>query len=123
MKLSAIVRALGLVAIGSSSAAAQVFPSSAGNLTVTTIARGLDQKLTLGNMESRRDWGRAQDYVQAMWLMLQHKTPDDYVVATGETHSVRDFVEAAFAIVDLPWEKYVERDPSFDRPTEPTKLV
>jgi GDPmannose 4,6-dehydratase len=91
--------------------------------SVARIARGLDQKLVLGNMESRRDWGRAQDYVQAMWLMLRHKTPDDYVVATGETHSVRDFVEAAFAIVDLPWKKYVERDSSFDRPAEPTKLV
>jgi len=58
-----------------------------------------------------------------MWLMLQHKTADDYIVATGETHSVREFVEAAFAVVDLPWEKYVKRDPSFDRPTEPVRLV
>src|SRR5213082_2540826 len=87
------------------------------------IARNLDSELVLGNMESRRDWGRAQDYVQAMWLMLQHKTADDYIVATGETHSVREFVEAAFAVVDLPWEKYVKRDPSFDRPTEPVRLV
>jgi GDPmannose 4,6-dehydratase len=58
-----------------------------------------------------------------MWLMLQEETPDDYVVATGETHSVREFVEAAFAVVDLPWEKYVRHDPSFDRPAEPTRLV
>lgn len=87
------------------------------------VSRGLDADLTLGNLESRRDWGRAQDYVRAMWLMLQQKTPDDYVVATGETHSVREFVEAAFAIVDLPWEKYVRHDPSFDRPAEPARLV
>jgi GDPmannose 4,6-dehydratase len=58
-----------------------------------------------------------------MWLMLQHKTVDDYVVATGETHSVREFAEAAFAVVDLPWEKYVKHDESFDRPTEPARLV
>src|SRR5213595_3563323 len=87
------------------------------------IARNLDDVLVLGNLESRRDWGRAQDYVQAMWLMLQHETADDYVVATGETHSVREFVEAAFAVVDLPWEKYVKHDSSFDRPTEPVRLV
>src|SRR5438477_693736 len=87
------------------------------------IARNLDDELVLGNLESRRDWGRAQDYVQAMWLMLQHETADDYVVATGETHSVREFVDAAFAVVGLPWEKYVKHDPSFDRPTEPARLV
>src|SRR4030095_11214681 len=87
------------------------------------IARNRDDNLVLGNLESRRDWGRAQDYVQAMRLMLQHETGDDYVVATGETHSVREFVEAAFAVVDLPWKKYVKHDPSFDRPTEPVRLV
>lgn len=87
------------------------------------IAHGLDADLILGNLESRRDWGRAQDYVRAIWLMLQHTTADDYIVATGETHSVRDFVEAAFAVVDLQWEKYVKHDLSFDRPTEPAKLV
>src|SRR2546427_7640108 len=87
------------------------------------IARKLDSELVLGNIESQRDWGRAQDYVQAMWRMLQHPTPDDYVVATGETHSVREFVEAAFAVVDLPWQKYVKHDPGFERPTEPAWLV
>ena len=87
------------------------------------IARGLDVDLTLGSLESRRDWGRAQDYVEAMWMMLQHETPDDYVVATGEAHSVRDFVETAFAVVNLPWEKYVKRDLAFDRPAEPRQLV
>src|SRR5438105_10525407 len=91
--------------------------------TVARIARGLDVDLVLGNLESKRDWGRAQDYVEAMWLMLQHKKPDDYRVATGEAHSVLDFVEAAFAVVDLPWEKHVKHDPSFDRPAEPARLV
>ena len=87
------------------------------------IACGLEDVLELGSLDSRRDWGRAQDYVRAMWLMLQHELPDDYVVATGETHSVRDFVESAFAVVDLPWEKHVRRNPAFDRPTEPGRLV
>src|SRR3989441_1285348 len=87
------------------------------------ISRGLDVDLVLGNLESKRDWGRAQDYVVAIWLMLQHGKPDDYVVATGEAHSVRDFVEAAFKVVDLPWKKYVKRDLAFDRPIEPTRLV
>ena len=87
------------------------------------IARNRDHHLVLGNLDSRRDWGHAKDYVQAMWLMLQHKTADDYVVATGETHSVREFVEAAFAVVDLPWEKYVKHDSSLGRPTEPVHLV
>src|SRR6476620_1817852 len=87
------------------------------------IARNLESELLLGNMESQRDWGHARDYVQAMWLMLQHHTADDYVVATGESHSVRDFVEAAFAVVGLPWQKYVRHDRAFDRPTEPARLV
>jgi GDPmannose 4,6-dehydratase len=89
---------------------------------VARIAAGLEKTLALGNLQSRRDWGRAQDYVQAMWLMLQHERPDDYIVATGETHSVQDFVEAAFASVDLPWQEFVKRDSAFDRPMEPTRL-
>jgi GDPmannose 4,6-dehydratase len=91
--------------------------------TVARIARGLVDELVLGNLESRRDWGRAQDYVAAMWLMLQHERPDDYVVATGQTHSVREFVEAAFAVVQLPWEKYVKHDRVFDRLNDPAHLV
>ena len=87
------------------------------------ISRGLDVDLVLGNLESKRDWGRAQDYVFAMWLMLQHENPDDYVVATGEAHSVQEFVEAAFKVVDFPWKKYVKQDPAFDRPIEPARLV
>jgi GDPmannose 4,6-dehydratase len=86
---------------------------------VARIARGLADDLVLGNLESRRDWGRAQDYVRAMWLMMQDEMADDYVVATGETHSVREFVEMAFAVVSLPWEKYVRPNPSFNRPIEP----
>lgn len=87
------------------------------------IARGLDQELVLGNLEGRRDWGRAQDYVKAMWMMLQHNMPDDYVVATGEAHSVRDFVAAAFAVVDLPWEKYVKHNAGLERVADPALLV
>ena len=87
------------------------------------IARGSDVDLTLGNLESRRDWGRAQDYVGAMWMMLQHDVADDYIVATGETHSVREFAEQAFAIVDLDWKKFVKSDHAFDRPAEPAQLV
>ena len=90
---------------------------------VARIARNLESELPLGNLESQRDWGHAQDYVRAMWLMLQHDTADDYVVATGESHSVREFVEAAFAVVALPWQKYVKHDRTFDRPAEPTRLV
>ena len=90
---------------------------------VARIARGLDDELQLGTLESRRDWGRAQDYVAAMWLMLQRKKPGDYVVATGESHSVRDFVEAAFAVVNLSPEKYVKHNPDFDRPADPARLV
>ena len=87
------------------------------------ISRGLEQELVLGNTSTRRDWGHAQDYVAAMWLMLQHSEPDDYVVATGEARSVQDFVESAFAIVDLSPKKYVKHDASLERPTEPAKLV
>jgi len=90
---------------------------------VARISGGLDDQLVLGNTRSERDWGRAQDYVEAMWLMLQHHTPDDYVVATGASHSVQEFVELAFTAVDLPWHKYLKHDPVFDRPIEATRLV
>ncbi|MGI8438562.1 MAG: GDP-mannose 4,6-dehydratase [Chthoniobacterales bacterium] len=90
---------------------------------VARISRGLERELALGSMESRRDWGHAREYVRAMWLMMQHATPDDYVVATGKTHSVRDFVESAFAAVDLKPDQYVKRNPAFDRPAEPVDLV
>ena len=82
------------------------------------IKEGLQEKLYLGNLEAKRDWGFAGDYVEAMWLMLQQPRPDDYVVGTGETHSVRELVELAFAELDLDWRQYVEIDPRYLRPTE-----
>ena len=87
------------------------------------IKLGLQQRLALGNLEARRDWGFAGDYVEAMWMMLQHDQPDDYVIATGENHSVRDFLEHAFDRVKLDWRKYVEIDPQFMRPAEVDNLL
>ena len=85
---------------------------------VARIKYGIQPKLYLGNLEARRDWGYAPDYVRAMWLMLQQDTPDDYAVGTGEAHTVREFVELAFASADLDWQKYVEVDPRYFRPAE-----
>jgi GDPmannose 4,6-dehydratase len=85
---------------------------------VARIKAGLDKKLYLGNLDAKRDWGHAKDYVEAMWLMLQQDQPDDYVVATGEMHSVREFVEAAFQHAGLDWQKYVEIDQRYFRPSE-----
>ena len=90
---------------------------------VARIKLGLQDKLYLGNLSARRDWGYAPDYVEAMWLMLQQEAPDDYVLATGETHSVREFLEAAFAHLDLDWRQYVEIDPRYFRPTEVDALL
>jgi GDPmannose 4,6-dehydratase len=87
------------------------------------IKLGLADSLHLGNLESQRDWGYAGDYVRAMWLMLQGDAPDDYVVATGETHSVQQFVEEAFSYLDLDWREYVVQDPKFYRPAEVDLLV
>lgn len=84
----------------------------------TRIKRGLQKKLYLGNLDAKRDWGHAEDYVEAMWLMLQQDTPDDYVVATGESYSVREFVERVFNRLELDWQDYVEIDPRYFRPTE-----
>jgi len=84
----------------------------------TRIKLGLQDKLYLGNLEARRDWGHAEDYVQAMWLMLQQDEPGDYVIATGESHSVREFVEAVFGRLGLDWQEYVEIDPRYFRPAE-----
>ena len=86
------------------------------------IKLGVQDKLFLGNLDSMRDWGFAGDYVQAMWKMLQHDKPDDYVVATGEKHSVREFVELAFSHLGLDWQEYVEVDPKFFRPAEVNTL-
>ncbi|GIV79436.1 GDP-mannose 4,6-dehydratase [Litorilinea aerophila] len=90
---------------------------------VARIKLGLANELRLGNLEARRDWGYAADYVRGMWLMLQQDEPDDYVLATGETHSVREFVEEAFSYVDLDWREYVVQDPKFYRPAEVDLLV
>lgn len=87
------------------------------------IKLGYQNKLFLGNLAAQRDWGYAPDYVDAMWRMLQQDSPDDYVIATGETHSVQDFVEEAFGLLDLDWKKYVEIDPRYYRPTEVELLV
>ena len=90
---------------------------------VARIKAGLDQHLYLGNLEARRDWGYAPEYVEAMWLMLQQDHPDDYVIATGETHSVQEFVEEAFGYVGLNWKDHVKIDPHYYRPTEVDLLV
>jgi len=90
---------------------------------VAKIKLGLANELRLGNLEARRDWGYAGDYVRAMWLMLQQDAPDDYVVATGETHSVAEFVQEAFGYVDLDWKEYVVQDPRYYRPAEVDLLV
>ena len=82
------------------------------------IKHGLDKKLFLGNLDARRDWGYAGDYVEAMWLMLQQNEPDDYVIATGESHSVRELLDVAFGTLDLDWKPYVEIDARYFRPTE-----
>jgi GDPmannose 4,6-dehydratase len=84
----------------------------------TRIKLGIQQKLFLGNLDSQRDWGFAGDYVEAMWLMLQADTPEDFVVATGECYSVRDFLTEAFGALDLDWHEYVEHDPRYERPAE-----
>ncbi len=90
---------------------------------VARIACGLQDQLRLGSLDPKRDWGYAPEYVEAMWLMLQHDTPGDYVVATGEAHSVREFCEAAFGHVGLDWEKYVSIDPRYVRPAEVNYLL
>ena len=90
---------------------------------VAHIAAGLQKKLYLGNIDAKRDWGYAKEYVEAMWLMLQQPEPDDYVIATGEAHSVREFLEVAFQHVGLDWKKYVEMDDRYLRPTEVELLL
>jgi GDPmannose 4,6-dehydratase len=87
------------------------------------IKLGLQEKIYLGNLDAKRDWGYAKDYVEAMWLMLQHDRPDDFVIATGQTHTVRDFLEAVFSHLDMDYEQYVEIDPRYFRPTEVDLLV
>ena len=90
---------------------------------VARIKLGKQDHVELGNLDSKRDWGYAGDYVRAMWLMLQQDEPDDYVVATGETHSVEEFVQEAFSYLDLDWKQYVVQDQRYYRPAEVDLLV
>jgi len=87
------------------------------------IKRGLQDKLFLGNLDAKRDWGYAKDYVEGMWMMLQQDQPQDYVLATGEAHTIRQFLDYAFGHLDLDWNKYVEIDPQYFRPTEVNRLL
>ena len=89
----------------------------------TRIKFGLQEKLYLGNLDAKRDWGYAKDYVEGMWMMLQHDTPEDFVLATGQTQSIRDFLNYTFEYIDLDWNDYVEIDPRYFRPTEVNKFL
>ncbi len=89
----------------------------------TRIKLGLQQKLYLGNLDAKRDWGYAKDYVEGMWMMLQHPEPDDYVLATGETHTIREFLDYTFQYLEMNWEDYVAIDPRYYRPTEVDLLL
>jgi GDPmannose 4,6-dehydratase len=101
----------------------ETFVSRKITRAATRIKLGLQEKLYLGNLDARRDWGYAKDYVRAMWLMLQADEPDDYVIATGETHAVREFLDEAFGLLDLDWKEYVEKDPRYYRPAEVDLLL
>lgn len=90
---------------------------------IANIVRGKQQHLFLGNLDARRDWGYAKEYVEAMWLMLQQERPDDYVIATNETHSVKEFLEVAFRYVNLDWTRHVKIDPKYFRPAEVDLLI
>lgn len=101
----------------------ETFVSRKITRAVARIKLGLEKKLYLGNLQAKRDWGYAPEYVEAMWLMLQQKNPEDYVVATGESHTVQEFAEAAFSHAGLNWKDYVEIDPRYFRPTEVDVLL
>jgi GDPmannose 4,6-dehydratase len=101
----------------------ETFVSRKITRAATRIKLGLQQKLYLGNLDAQRDWGYAKDYVEAMWLMLQAEVADDYVIATGETHSVREFLDETFACLDLDWQEFVETDPRYFRPAEVDLLL
>ena len=101
----------------------ETFVSRKITRAATRIKLGLQNKLYLGNLDARRDWGYAKDYVEAMWLMLQADEADDYVIATGENHSVREFLTEAFGYLDLDWEEFVETDPRYYRPAEVDLLL
>jgi GDPmannose 4,6-dehydratase len=108
----------GILANHESPRRGETFVSRKITRAVARIRAGRQDKLYLGNLDARRDWGYAPEYVEAMWLMLQNPEPDDFVIATGEAHSVREFAQLAFARVGLDWERYVEIDPRYYRPSE-----
>jgi GDPmannose 4,6-dehydratase len=91
--------------------------------TAARIKAGLEKKLVLGNLDAKKDWGFSGDYVRAMWLMLQKDVPGDYVVGTGESHTVKELVEKVFGILGLDWQKYVVTDPKFFRPAPPVDVI
>ena len=101
----------------------QTFVTRKITRAVGRIVNNLQSKLTLGNLDASRDWGFSGDYVEGMWLMLQHDTPDDWVLATGETHTVKEFLQKAFEYVDLDWEKYVQTSEKYFRPNEVEHLL
>jgi GDPmannose 4,6-dehydratase len=101
----------------------ETFVSRKITRAVGRIKHGLQRELFLGNLDAKRDWGHAADYVKAMWLMLQHDTPEDFVIGTGESHTVREFVELAFGLADLNWKDFVKMDPLYLRPTEVDHLL
>ncbi|HYW70037.1 MAG TPA: GDP-mannose 4,6-dehydratase, partial [Pyrinomonadaceae bacterium] len=101
----------------------ETFVSRKITRAATRIKLGLQEKLYMGNLDAQRDWGYARDYVEAMWMMLNADHPDDYVIATGETHSVREFIEKAFSHLDLDWREFVEIDPRYFRPAEVDLLL
>src|SRR3954465_3354688 len=101
----------------------ETFVSRKITRAATRIKLGLQEKLYLGNLDARRDWGHARNYVEAVWLMLQAEGADDYVIGTGETHSIREFLDLAFGMLDLDWKEYVEVDPRYYRPAEVDLLL
>jgi len=101
----------------------ETFVTAQNHARVAHILSGLQDKLFLGNLDAKRDWGYAKEFVEAMWLIVQQEKPDDYVIATNETHSVREFLEVAFGHVGLDWRKYVEIDPKYYRPAEVDLLI
>jgi GDPmannose 4,6-dehydratase len=101
----------------------ETFVSRKISRAVAAIKHGLQNELFLGNLDAKRDWGYAPEYVEAMWRILQLAEGDDFVLATGETHSVREFVEAAFAHADLDWKQFVKHDPRYERPAEVELLL
>ncbi|MBI3253025.1 MAG: GDP-mannose 4,6-dehydratase [Candidatus Omnitrophica bacterium] len=109
---------IGKIHVHNSPRRGEAFVTRKISLAVARIKKGLQKELVLGNLDAKRDWGYAKDYVEAMWLMLQQKRPDDYVIATGRSHTIRDFLKEAFGYVNLDYRKYVRVDKRFFRPIE-----